>query len=239
MNVTQDFPNPNKIQVEMTEKEFLAPETITAEASLLTATATTKSTIAPGTQQKFFGFKHGKYYQIDSIELQFNDAQTIFELERNGVPFYAERNQNLVVIVNGVIQVNKTAYSAQDNILVFNEAPSTGSECIILYFYGLDPERVLLGYNIEPLGTFKKFFKLTVDQQVVIPTEGAQVWVSTDPQGGNHPYVQSFARGRIYKQSWTPGAQNILFVEDVTAQKINWQGGTISITRDRGASSLL
>ena len=170
---------------------------------------------------------------------QFNDAQTIFELERNGVPFYAERNQNLVVIVNGVIQVNKTAYSAQDNILVFNEAPSTGSECIILYFYGLDPERVLLGYNIEPLGTFKKFFKLTVDQQVVIPTEGAQVWVSTDPQGGNHPYVQSFARGRIYKQSWTPGAQNILFVEDVTAQKINWQGGTISITRDRGASPSL
>ena len=69
LNVTQDFPNPNKIQVEMTEKEFLAPETITAEASLLTATATTKSTIAPGTQQKFFGFKHGKYYQIDSIEL--------------------------------------------------------------------------------------------------------------------------------------------------------------------------
>ena len=68
LNVTQDFPNPNKIQVEMTEKEFLAPETITAEASLLTATATTKSTIAPGTQQKFFGFKHGKYYQIDSIE---------------------------------------------------------------------------------------------------------------------------------------------------------------------------
>ena len=187
MNVTQDFPNPNKIQVEMTEKEFLGSETITAEASLLTATATTKSTIAPGTQQKFFGFKHGKYYQIDSIEPQFNDAQTIFELERNGVPFYAERNQNLVVIVNGVIQVNKTAYSAQDNILVFNEAPSTGSECIILYFYGLDPERVLLGYNIEPLGTFKKFFKLTVDQQVVIPTEGAQVWVSTDPQGGNHP----------------------------------------------------
>jgi hypothetical protein len=239
LNVTQDFPNPNKIQVEMTEKEFLAPETITAEASLLTATATTKSTIAPGTQQKFFGFKHGKYYQIDSIEAQFNDAQTIFELERNGVPFYAERNQNLVVIVNGVIQVNKTAYSAQDNILVFNEAPSTGSECIILYFYGLDPERVLLGYNIEPLGTFKKFFKLTVDQQVVIPTEGAQVWVSTDPQGVNHPYVQSFARGRIYKQSWTPGAQNILFVEDVTAQKINWQGGTISITRDRGASPSL
>ena len=239
LNVTQDFPNPNKIQVEMTEKEFLAPETITAEASLLTATATTKTTIAPGTQQKFFGFKHGKYYKIDSIEAQFNDAQTIFELERNGVPFYAERNQNLVVIVNGVIQVNKTAYSAQDNILVFNEAPSTGSECIILYFYGLDPERVLLGYNIEPLGTFKKFFKLTVDQQVVIPTEGAQVWVSTDPQGVNHPYVQSFARGRIYKQSWTPGAQNILFVEDVTAQKINWEGGTISITRDRGASPSL
>ena len=239
LNVTQDFPNPNKIQVEMTEKEFLAPETITAEASLLTATATTKSTIAPGTQQKFFGFKHGKYYKIDSIEAQFNDAQTIFELERNGVPFYAERNQNLVVIVNGVIQVNKTAYSAQDNILVFNEAPSAGSECIILYFYGLDPERVLLGYNIEPLGTFKKFFKLTVDQQVVIPTEGAQVWVSTDPQGVNHPYVQSFARGRIYKQSWTPGAQNILFVEDVTAQKINWEGGTISITRDRGASPSL
>ena len=239
LNVTQDFPNPNKIQVEMTEKEFLVPETITAEASLLTATATTKSTIAPGTQQKFFGFKHGKYYKIDSIEAQFNDAQTIFELERNGVPFYAERNQNLVVIVNGVIQVNKTAYSAQDNILVFNEAPSTGSECIILYFYGLDPERVLLGYNIEPLGTFKKFFKLTVDQQVVIPTEGAQVWVSTDPQGVNHPYVQSFARGRIYKQSWTPGAQNILFVEDVTAQKINWEGATISITRDRGASPSL
>ena len=57
------------------------------------------------------------------------------------------------------MQVNREAYTAVDNIIVFNEAPATGSSCFVLYFYGLDPERVLIGYNIEPPGTFKKFFK--------------------------------------------------------------------------------
>jgi len=238
LSVTQDFPNPNRIQVEMTKKDFVGGEVIESEASLLTANVASVSSINPGIQQKFFGFKQGKYYKLDSIEAQFNDAQTIFELERDGVPFYAERSQNVIIILNGVMQVNRESYRSEDNIIVFTEPPATGSACFILYFYGLDPERVLLGYNIEPPGTFKKYFKLTVDQQVLLPLEGADCWVSTEPVTGtqyNYPY--SFARGRIYKQSWTPGQQNVLFVEGVTAQKENWNGGTLSVTRDRGATA--
>lgn len=239
MTITQDFPNPNRIQVEMTKKEFLNGEDVQSEASLAVANVGGTAVISPGVQQKFFGFKHGKYYKMDSIEAQFNDAQTIFELERNGVPFYAERSQNVVVILNGVIQQNRIAYRIEDNIIVFQEAPSEGSDCFILYFYGLDPERVLLGFNIEPEGTFKKFFRLTVDQQIVLPLEGADCWISTDPNGGNHTYEYSYARGRIYKQNWAPGARNLLFVEGVTGQKINWLNGTLSLTRDRGASASL
>ena len=239
MTITQDFPNPNRIQVEMTKKEFLNGEDIQSEASLAVASVSGTAVISPGVQQKFFGFKHGKYYKMDSIEPQFNDAQTIFELERGGVPFYAERSQNVVVILNGVIQQNRTAYRIEDNIIVFQEAPSEGSECFILYFYGLDPERILLGFNIEPEGTFKKFFRLTVDQQIVLPLEGADCWISTDPNGGNHTYEYSYARGRIYKQNWAPGARNLLFVEGVTGQKVNWLNGTLSLTRDRGASASL
>jgi hypothetical protein len=238
LNVAQDFPNPNRIQVEMTKKDFLQGEDIQSEASLLTATIQSVSSINPGIQQKFFGFKQGKYYKLDSIESQFNDAQTIFDLERNGVPFYSERSQNLVVILNGVMQVNRVAYRVEDNLVVFNEAPAFGSACFILYFYGLDPERVLIGYNIEPPGTFKKFFKLTLDQQILLPLEGAQCWVSTEPVTNivrEYPY--SFARGRIYKQAWTPGQQNVLFVEGVTAQKSNWLNGTLSVTRDRGSTA--
>jgi hypothetical protein len=237
--VGQDFPNPNRIQVEMTKKEFLNGEDIQSEASLATATVSSTNVIAPGVQQKFFGYKHGKYYKLDSILDQFNDAQTIFELERGGVPFYAERSQNVVVILNGVIQQNRIAYRIEDNIIVFQEAPSTGSACFILYYYGLDPERILLGFNIETPGTFKKFFKLTVDQQIVLPLEGADCWVSTDSNGVNHTYVNSFARGRIYKQNWEPGSRNLLFVEGVTAQKINWTGGVLSVTKDRGESASL
>lgn len=236
-SVTQDFPNPNRIQVEMSKNEFVGGETITSEASLLTANVASVSTIAPGIQQKFFGFKQGKYYKLDSVEAQFNDAQTIFELERNGVPFYAERSQNIVIFLNGVMQVNRDAYRVEDNLIVFTEPPATGSACFILYFYGLDPERVLLGFNVEPPGTFKKFFKLTLDQQILLPLEGAECWISTEPvTGTTREYPYSFARGRIYKQSWTPGQQNILFVEGVTAQKQNWLNGTLSVTRDRGAS---
>jgi hypothetical protein len=238
LNVAQDFPNPNRIQVEMTKKDFLQGEDIQSEASLLTATTQSVSSINPGIQQKFFGFKQGKYYKLDSIESQFNDAQTIFDLERSGVPFYSERSQNLVVILNGVMQVNRVAYRVEDNLVVFNEAPAFGSACFILYFYGLDPERVLIGYNIEPPGTFKKFFKLTLDQQILLPLEGAQCWVSTEPVTNivrEYPY--SFARGRIYKQAWTPGQQNVLFVEGVTAQKSNWLNGTLSVTRDRGSTA--
>jgi len=239
MTITQDFPNPNRIQVEMSKKEFLNGEDIQSEASLAIANVGSTAVISPGVQQKFFGFKHGKYYKMDTIEPQFNDAQTIFELERGGVPFYAERSQNVVVILNGVIQQNRIAYRIEDNIIVFQEAPSEGSECFILYFYGLDPERVLLGFNIEPEGTFKKFFRLTVDQQIVLPLEGADCWISTDPNGGNHTYEYSYARGRIYKQNWAPGARNLLFVEGVTGQKVNWLNGTLSLTRDRGASASL
>ena len=236
-SVTQDFPNPNRIQVEMSKNEFVGGETITSEASLLTANVASVSSIAPGIQQKFFGFKQGKYYKLDSVEAQFNDAQTIFELERNGVPFYAERSQNIVIFLNGVMQVNRDAYRVEDNLIVFTEPPATGSACFILYFYGLDPERVLLGFNIEPPGTFKKFFKLTLDQQILLPLEGAECWISTEPvTGTTREYPYSFARGRIYKQSWTPGQQNILFIEGVTAQKQNWLNGTLSVTRDRGAS---
>lgn len=238
LNVAQDFPNPNRIQVEMTKKDFLQGEDIQSEASLLTATTQSVSSINPGIQQKFFGFKQGKYYKLDSIESQFNDAQTIFDLERNGVPFYSERSQNLVVILNGVMQVNRVAYRVEDNLVVFNEAPAFGSACFILYFYGLDPERVLIGYNIEPPGTFKKFFKLTLDQQILLPLEGAQCWVSTEPVTNiTREYPYSFARGRIYKQAWTPGQQNVLFVEGVTAQKSNWLNGTLSVTRDRGSTA--
>lgn len=238
LNVAQDFPNPNRIQVEMTKKDFLQGEDIQSEASLLTATTQSVSSINPGIQQKFFGFKQGKYYKLDSIESQFNDAQTIFDLERSGVPFYSERSQNLVVILNGVMQVNRVAYRVEDNLVVFNEAPAFGSACFILYYYGLDPERVLIGYNIEPPGTFKKFFKLTLDQQILLPLEGAQCWVSTEPVTNiTREYPYSFARGRIYKQAWTPGQQNVLFVEGVTAQKSNWLNGTLSVTRDRGSTA--
>ena len=94
LTVTQDFPNPNRIQVEMSKKEFLQGEDIQSEA-LLTATVQSVESIDPGIQQKFFAFKHGKYYKLDSIESQFNDAQTIFELERDGVPFYAEEIRTL------------------------------------------------------------------------------------------------------------------------------------------------
>ena len=239
MTISQDFPNPNKIQVEMSEKEFVAGEDVQSEATLTTVAATSTDVIAPGIQQKFFGYKHGKYYKLDSIEPQFNSAQTIFELERSGVPFYAERNQNIVIILNGVIQQNKIAYRIEDNYVIFNEPPSTGSACFILYYFGLDPERILLGYNIEPPGTFKKFFKLTLDTQVIIPVEGADCWVSTDASSNAHTYKYSYARGRIYKQNWEPGSRNLIFVEGVTAQKVNWEGGTISITRDRGDSASL
>ena len=239
LTLTQDFPNPNRIQVEMSKKEFLVGEDIESEASLATVNVSSTAVISPGVQQKFFGFKHGKYYKMDSIEAQFNDAQTIFELERGGIPFYAERSQNVVVILNGVIQQNRVAYRIEDNIIVFNEAPTTGSACFIMYYFGLDPERVLLGFNIEPPGTFKKFFRLTVDQQIVLPLEGADCWISTDPNGGSHSYEYSYARGRIYKQNWAPGARNLLFVEGVTGQKVNWLNGTLSLTRDRGASASL
>ena len=134
-SVTQDFPNPNRIQVEMSKNEFVGGETITSEASLLTANIASVSSIAPGIQQKFFGFKQGKYYKLDSVEAQFNDAQTIFELERNGVPFYAERSQNIVIFLNGVMQVNRDAYRVEDNLIVFTEPPATGSACFILYLW--------------------------------------------------------------------------------------------------------
>ena len=76
----------------------------------------------------------GNYLKLDDITSQFDGSLTEFNLTNGGQAFYPGSSYSLLVSLSGVIQEPESAYTINQNTIVFASAPSELDEffCIVL-----------------------------------------------------------------------------------------------------------
>ena len=114
-------------------------------------------------ERQFFGYTFSKYKILNDISSQFNSTNTIFDLQ------YVEENikppdiDQILVLMDGVPQNNRTSYTINDNLLIFTEAPTSSKKCQILYFYGKTFEKTITIWNGRPFEQITNLGELTND----------------------------------------------------------------------------
>ena len=108
-------------------------------------------------ERQFFGYTFSKYKILNDISSKFNGNDKIFDLK------YLEENiktpdiDQILVLLDGVPQNNRTSYTINDNLLIFTEPPPSSKKCHILYFYGKTFEKTITIWNGRP---FEKIINL-------------------------------------------------------------------------------
>ena len=75
----------------------------------------------------------GKFQKLDDISSGFNDSQTSFTLQTDGVNVEPGSPQQLLVSIDGVLQEPVGAFTLTGSTINFSEAPNT-NEHSLQYF---------------------------------------------------------------------------------------------------------
>ena len=114
-------------------------------------------------ERQFFGYTFSKYKILNDISSKFNATDKIFDLK------YLEENikppdiDQILVLLDGIPQNNRTSYTINDNLLMFTEPPTSGKKCQILYFYGKTFEKTIAIWNGRPFEKIINMGGLTND----------------------------------------------------------------------------
>lgn len=95
----------------------------------------------------FFGYTFSKYKILNDISPEFNDTETIFNLQFGDDNIKLPDLNQLLVLMDGVPQTDTSSYTIIDSLIIFNEPPPKGKKCNLLYFYGKTFEKTITIWN--------------------------------------------------------------------------------------------
>lgn len=98
-------------------------------------------------QRNFFAYSFSKYKILNDISSLFNDSEKNFDLIYQSDNIKLPDVHQLLVLLDGVPQYEGITYTVNDNILIFNEAPTKNKRCHLLYFYGKTFEKTISIWN--------------------------------------------------------------------------------------------
>lgn len=80
------------------------------------------------------GLDRGNYLKLDDLQPQFNGSTTTFNLTSGGQAFYPGSSFSILVSLAGVIQEPESAYTIDQNQIIFASAPASSDDyyCIAL-----------------------------------------------------------------------------------------------------------
>lgn len=99
--------------------------------------------------RQFFSYTFSKYKILNNIADQFDSSKKSFELKFGDDNILPPDTHQILVMLDGVPQVEGKSYSIVDNVLTFTEAPTKDKDCHILYFYGKTFDKTVSIWNGE------------------------------------------------------------------------------------------
>ena len=108
-------------------------------------------------ERQFFGYTFSKYKILNDISSKFNGSDKIFDLKYLEENIKAPDIDQILVLLDGVPQNNRTSYTINDNLLIFTEPPPSSKKCEVIYFYGKTFEKTITIWNGRP---FEKIVNL-------------------------------------------------------------------------------
>ena len=97
----------------------------------------------------FFSYTFSKYKILNNFADQFNSSQRSFEFKFGDDNILPPDDHQMLIMLDGVPQVEGSSYTIVDNVITFTEAPTTGKKCFVLYFYGKVFEKTISIWNGE------------------------------------------------------------------------------------------
>ena len=99
--------------------------------------------------RQFFAYTFSKYKILNNFSDQFDSSRRSFELKFGDDNILPPDTHQVLVLLDGVPQVEGKAYGIIDNVLTFTEAPTKDKNCHILYFYGKTFDKTVSIWNGE------------------------------------------------------------------------------------------
>jgi len=97
----------------------------------------------------FFSYTFSKYKVLNNFADKFNSSAKSFEFAFGEDNILPPDDHQMLVMLDGVPQVEGSSYTIVDNVITFTEAPTTGKKCFVLYFYGKVFEKTISIWNGE------------------------------------------------------------------------------------------
>jgi hypothetical protein len=97
----------------------------------------------------FFSYTFSKYKVLNNFADKFNSSAKSFEFAFGEDNILPPDDHQMLVMLDGIPQVEGSAYTIVDNVITFTEAPTAEKECYVLYFYGKVFDKTISIWNGE------------------------------------------------------------------------------------------
>ena len=95
----------------------------------------------------FFAYSFSKYKVLNNFADQFDGNARSFEFKFGDDNILPPDTHQVLVLIDGVPQVEGKSYSVIDNVITFTEAPTKDKKCHCLYFYGKTFDKTVSIWN--------------------------------------------------------------------------------------------
>ena len=98
-------------------------------------------------ERQFFAYTFSKYKVLNNFSHKFDSSEKSFEFKFADDIILPPDDHQILVLLDGVPQLEGSSYTVVDNVLTFTEAPTVGKNCHCLYFYGKTFDKTISIWN--------------------------------------------------------------------------------------------
>ena len=120
-------------------------------------------TEAHESDRHFFAYSFSKYKILNNISSRFDNKERVFDFRYLTENVQPPDVHQVLILLDGVPQVEGTTYTVNENIVTFTEAPQEGKKCHMLYFYGKTFDKTVSIWNGEVFQTIDDINERTPD----------------------------------------------------------------------------
>lgn len=120
-------------------------------------------TEAHASDRHFFAYSFSKYKILNNIASRFDNKERVFDFRYLTENVQPPDVHQVLILLDGVPQVEGTTYTVNENIITFSEAPQEGKKCHMLYFYGKTFDKTVSIWNGEVFQTIDDINERTPD----------------------------------------------------------------------------
>jgi hypothetical protein len=98
-------------------------------------------------ERQFFAYTFSKYKVLNNFSHEFNSSKKSFEFKFGDDIILPPDDHQILVLLDGIPQLEGSSFTIVDNVITFTEAPTVGKNCHCLYFYGKTFDKTISIWN--------------------------------------------------------------------------------------------